>query len=239
MDVKAFIDNFREAFGWAAKLPIAFWYSESPVAEPQHVNGCFFKAFGQLHEGLALAFDAATVACGGGRLYTGFSPMPPTVPNFVSGKEKYKQTPEMVSEFVAALDIPDESARYLNFMRVDGLQSFDDIEGVIFVAAPDVLSGLLTWTWYDTNAEDAVATIFGSGCSATVTQTTLENRRGGYRTFLGGFDVSVRPCFEPGELTFSIPLSRWRTMLGTMRQSCLYDTHAWRKVQERLPGGTD
>lgn len=235
MDVKDFVNSFREAFGSNAKLPLAFWYSEKPVAEPQRVNGCFFKAFGQLYDGTPMSFDVETIGCGGGKLYTGFIPMPPTVPAFVSGKEKYKQTPEMVTEFIDRLGIPDESGRYLNFTRIDNVQDFGTAEGLIFVASPDVLSGLLTWAWFDTNAEDAVATIFGSGCSATVTQAALENRRGGYRTFLGGFDTSVRPHFAPDELTFTIPMSRFRVMLGTMRRSCLYDTHAWHKVQGRLP----
>lgn len=30
MEVTIFINNYREAFGEAAKLPIAFWYSEAP-----------------------------------------------------------------------------------------------------------------------------------------------------------------------------------------------------------------
>ena len=77
-------------------------------------------------------------------------------------------------------------------------------------------------------------TKFGSGCSSIVTQATLENRKGGKRTFIGFFDPSVRPYFEADKLSYTIPMSRFREMCGTMRQSCLFDTHAWGKIRERM-----
>ena len=75
---------------------------------------------------------------------------------------------------------------------------------------------------------------FGSGCSTVVTQTILENRKGGRRTFVGFFDPSVRPYFEPDVLSYTIPMSRFREMYQTMRSSCLFDTHAWGKIRERM-----
>lgn len=108
------------------------------------------------------------------------------------------------------------------------------MEGVVFIANPDMLSGLTTWAYYDNNAEDGVVSMFGSGCSCIVTQATIENRKGGKRTFIGFFDPSVRPYFEPDKLSYTIPMSRFREMCGTMRQSCLFDTHAWGKIRERM-----
>lgn len=97
-----------------------------------------------------------------------------------------------------------------------------------------MLAGLTTWAWFDNHAADTVTTLFGSGCSATITLAVNENRNSGRRTFLGGFDPSVRPYFKANELTFTIPGSRFREMLTTMRNSCLYDTHAWQKVSKRI-----
>ena len=45
--------------------------------------------------GFILLF-AETIGCGGGKFYTGFTEMPEHVPTFVSLKERYKQTPQMV-----------------------------------------------------------------------------------------------------------------------------------------------
>ena len=81
-----------------------------------------------------------------------------------------------------------------------------------------------------------VVSTFGSGCSAVVTQATIENRKGGKRTFLGFFDPSVRPHFEADKLSYTIPMSRFKEMYETMRQSCLFDTHAWGKIKERMNG---
>lgn len=234
MEVTTFINNYREAFGEAVGLPIAFWYSEAPIAETEKIGGCFFKAMQTVREGNPISLGLETIGCGGGKLYTGFTSMPERVPNFVSLKEKYKKKPEMVVEFVEGLGIPSAEGKFLNFMRIDGLESFDVAEGILFFATPDILSGLTTWAWFDTNREDAVATIFGSGCSAIVTQAVLENRKGGKRTFLGLFDPSARPYFEADMLSYVIPMSRFREMYDTMRDSCLFDTHAWAKVRERI-----
>ena len=118
----------------------------------------------------------------------------------------------------------------------DRLNSKLEIEGVVFLANPDMLSGLTTWAFYDNNAADCVVSTFGSGCSAVVTQATIENRKGGKRTFLGFFDPSVRPHFEADKLSYTIPMSRFKEMYETMRQSCLFDTHAWGKIKERMNG---
>ena len=126
--------------------------------------------------------------------------------------------------------------KYLHFARIDKVESLEEIEGVVFLANPDMLSGLTTWAFYDNNAADCVVSTFGSGCSAVVTQATIENRKGGKRTFLGFFDPSVRPHFEADKLSYTIPMSRFKEMYETMRQSCLFDTHAWGKIKERMNG---
>ena len=100
--------------------------------------------------------------------------------------------------------------------------------------AADALAGLVTWATFDNNAADAVASPFGSGCSSVVAQAVQENRNGGRRCFLGLFDPSVRPWVEPDVLSFVVPMSRFREMCGMMRASCLFDTHAWSKVRERI-----
>ena len=100
MDVKEFASAYGEAFGPAAGLPLLFWYSDGPVRAVPKVEGCFFKALAEAREGSAVSLNAANIGCGGGKFYTGFAPMPPFVPAFVSQKEHYKQTPEMVLEFI-------------------------------------------------------------------------------------------------------------------------------------------
>ncbi len=234
MEVKVFIDNYREAFGEKTELPIVFWYSDTPLADTEKINGCFFKGLKTVRDGNPISLNAEVIGCGGGKFYTGFTEMPERVPNFVSLKERYKKTPEMVVEFIEQLGVSLTNRKYLNFVRIDRVETFDKVEGILFLATPDILSGLTTWAYFDNNSEDAVTSMFGSGCSAVVTNAVIENSRGGKRTFIGLFDPSVRPHVEANILSFVIPISRFKEMYYTMRESSLFDTHAWNKIRERI-----
>lgn len=234
METRTFITNYQEAFGMQAELPVAFWYSDEAEVPTEKVNGCLFKCMKQVRKGSPVSLSNETITCGGGKFYTGFTEMPERVPGFVSLKEKYKKTPEMVLDFIKETQVPRADKAYLNFARIDQILSFDKVEGILFFATPDILSGLATWAYFDNNAEDAVFTPFGSGCCSIVTQAVLENEKQGRRTFLGFFDPSVRPYFEADILSFTIPMSRFKEMYHTMRESCLFDTHAWGKIKERI-----
>lgn len=156
------------------------------------------------------------------------------MPTFVSLKEKYKRTPEMVVDFVEKMEVPLAKEKYLNIAPIDKIESFDPIVGILFFATPDMLGGLTGWAFYDNNSDDAVTSKFGSGCSAIFTEAVVENNKNGKRTFLGCFDPSVRRFLEPETLSFTIPMSRFKEMYHTMRESCLFDTPAWRRVRARI-----
>ena len=203
MDVKQFIQNFRDAFGQKAALPLLFGYSNQPIADTERINGCIFKGLQAAREGVPVSLSAEIIACGGGKLYTGFTDMP-------------------------------ERVTYLNFVRIDKAESFDGFEGIMFYATPDMLSGLCGWAFFDTNAADAVVTQFGSGCSSVVSMTIVENARKGQRCFMGLLDPSVRPYVGTNELSFTIPMSRFKSMTKTMKECFLFDSHAWKKVKARL-----
>ena len=235
MTPQEFILKFREAFGEAAPLPIAFWYGDTAVNAESRVPRCMIGAIRKVCDGNALTLTAENVQCGGGGLYTAFRPMQERVPTFVSEIEHYKQTPEQVRQYVESLDIEITNKPYLNFVRVDKLTSWEGVEAVVFFATPDILSGLCTWTFFDNDAEDAVVTKFASGCAAVVSFATVENRKGGRRCFLGMFDPSARPLVPKNEHTFAVPMSRFREMLATMSDSALYQ-HAFSVVRRRING---
>ena len=234
MDIKSFIQNYREAFGSKAPLPLLFGYSDQPVAQTEKIGGCFFKGLRMAREGQPVSLSAEVIGCGGGKLYTGFSDMPERVPGFVSLKEKYKKTPEMVVDYVNSLGMERAKKPYLNFIRADQAESFEGTEGVLFYATPDMLSGLCGWAFFDSNEPDAVVSEFGSGCSTVVSMTVVENARQGHRCFIGLMDPSVRPWVGKNELGFTIPFSRFTRMMETMKDCFLFDSHAWNKVKARL-----
>lgn len=62
MEINIFINNYREAFGKAAELPLAFWYSNEPVAtDTQKINGCFFKGLGVVRQGRTISLSMDTI----------------------------------------------------------------------------------------------------------------------------------------------------------------------------------
>ena len=234
MEIQEFINSYQEAFGKKAQLPLLFGYSDHPVAETEKIGGCFFKGLQAAREGTPVSLSADVIGCGGGKLYTGFSDMPERVPGFVSLKEKYKKTPDMVVDYIRGLGMRRSENPYLNFVRIDKAPSFEGTEGVLFFATPDILSGLCGWAYYDTNESDAVVSLFGSGCSTVVSMTVVENARRGHRCFLGLFDPSVRPWVGRDELSFTIPFSRFLPMMSTMKSTFLFGSHAWDKIKKRI-----
>ena len=116
----------------------------------------------------------------------------------------------------------------------------DSIEfyGVLIFATPDILSGLVSWAYYDNSSDDAVCTPWGSGCSTTIRQVIIEEECLGSRCFIGLFDPSVRPRVRANELMFGIPKSRLEKMATFMRDTCLFNGAAWPKVKERIKDGS-
>lgn len=235
MTPQIFVEKFTEAFGEITPLPIAIWYSHTAAATVCRVPRCMIGAIRKVCNGEPLTLCADNVLCDGGGLYTAFRPMPERVPLFVSNTEHYKRTPKMVEDYVESLEIIPTQKPFLNFARVDKLESWEEVEALLFFATPDVLSGLCTWAFYDTNAQDAVVTQFASGCASAVTFAVTENRKGGYRCFLGMFDPSARPLVPKNELTFAVPMSRFSQMMATMPDSALYQK-AFSALRRRIVG---
>lgn len=233
MNIKEFINRYQEAFGESAPLPIALGYSNTPVAEIKKVPKCMIGAISKVRNGDSLTLCEENVLCGGGGLYTAFREMPDRVPMFVSEIEHYKKSKQMVVDYVGSLDIHLSEKPYLNFVRVDKLEDWSSAEAILFFATPDMLSGLCTWAFYDNNASDAVTTQFASGCAAVVTFAVNENRKNGKRCFLGMLDPSARPLVPANELTFTIPMSRFKEMLETMNDSALYQK-AFSIIKKRI-----
>lgn len=234
MTPEKFINQYKEYFGAAAPLPIAVVYSNEPLGAVDTVPGCMFKRFHKAFKGETVTFDAASLTCGGGRLYTGFGPVPSRVYDFVSMTERYKMNPAIAKESIDRIAARISEKPYLNFIRIDSLTSFDEMEGLIFFATPDIMAGLFTWANYDCGDLNAVQAPFGSGCSATVTSLVNENRRSGKHCYIGLFDISARPFFKPDILSFAIPRLRFIEMCATMSQCCISGAPAWLKVRKRI-----
>lgn len=235
MKPEEFVKAYAEAFGADTQLPIAFGFSDEPLTAPKEGLRCIMGLFPKVRKGEAVTLADKFLGCGGGTVYMGTGELVDRIPHFVSNIEHYQQTPQMVRDYVEGLHIVPAPKQYINFQRVDSLTSWEGIEGMIFFAKPDVLSGLCAWAFFDDNTASAVITRFASGCASLITMAVSENRKtDGHSCFLGGFDPSARIMMPAEELTFVIPAVRLGKMLQTMRDTCLFDTPAWGKIRQRI-----
>jgi len=247
MDIK-FKDRFLTL--WAkyfnhAEIPFVFYYTNDEgraqlagASTPR----CVIAALVGVRQGNPLACSAQTVGCPGGRRYLGFAEnIAPNFEYFLSygipdklRGERYVKTPEMVRQMQKEAPQFKAPARYIVFKRWDRLVAADNPEVVVFLAQPDVLSGLFTLSRFDNIARDAVATPFGSGCSSVVQYPYLEKDSPNPRAFIGLFDPSARPYVPKDALSFAVPFQKFARMVDNMEESFLI-TETWQKIQERIP----
>lgn len=69
MELREFIESYREAFGEKAQLPLLFGYSDTPVAQTAKIGSCFFKGLRE-----ARVFPVRQPRLGKSQGKDGFSP---------------------------------------------------------------------------------------------------------------------------------------------------------------------
>lgn len=228
-----------------AELPMVFFYTDyiTDIKKAKTSSGhrCFISDLVNVRRGTPLAFDNESVVCGGGKRYLGFSNM--IMPNFeyflscgIPGEmegERYKKSPEIVSETMKNLPDFTTPAKYIVFKRWDAVTEDDAPEVVVFFATPDVLSGLFTLAGFDEADNNRVFTPFAAGCGSIVMFPYLEVNSDSPRAVIGMFDVSARPSVPKDTLSFAVPMKKFETMIANMDESFLI-TDSWRKVQKRI-----
>jgi hypothetical protein len=123
--------------------------------------------------------------------------------------------------------------RFIVFKRWDRLEEADNPEVVIFFAEPDVLAGLFTLARFDEADRNAVSAPFGSGCSTIVQYPYLERESERPGATIGMFDPSARPFVPRNVISFSVPMSKFSTMVDNMEESFLI-TDTWGRMQKRM-----
>jgi len=242
---ESFLRLWEQYFG-AADLPMVFYYTNEHVEDVEWVkppsgHQCIMAQLTKVTAGRSLGFSVDAVGCFGGKRYLGFSQE--IAPNFeyflscgIPGKlegERYKKTPEMVKELMGKLSKFEAPGQYIVFKRWDRLVAGDEPEVVVFLARPDVLSGLFTLANFDVSHPDGVFCPFAAGCGSIVQYPYLEGQSDHPRAVVGMFDVSARPCVPADVLSFSVPVKKFVTMVNNADESFLI-TPSWAKVQKRI-----
>jgi uncharacterized protein (DUF169 family) len=229
-----------------AELPISFQYSDTPggASVPKLgkvLHRCVIADIMGVRKGKALALDNDAIGCAGGRRYLGFNQdLRPGFEYFLScgieGKlegERYKKSPEIVTEMLKKAKTFIAPKKYIVFKRWDTLTETDDPDVVIFFAPPDVLSGLFTLAGFEETDVNGVICPFSAGCGSIVGYPMLEAATKSPRAVLGMFDVSARPYVPEGVLTIAAPMKKFVRMIADMDESFLI-TGSWAKIKKRI-----
>jgi uncharacterized protein (DUF169 family) len=243
-----FIRTWQKYFN-NADLPITFYYSDDEghagLVKPDTQARCIMGPLVKIRRGASFVFDAESVGCSGGRGFLGFSSgkgpeLEPDSEYFLSygipGKmegERFKKSPEMVKGWLSRSPQFTSPAKYAIFKRWDNLQSDDNPEVVVFFVKPDVLSGLYNLANFDSSDPNTVIAPWGSGCSSIIQDPYLEKRSANPRAVIGMFDSSARPFVATDELTLSVPINKFMSMVGNIEESFLI-THSWELIRKRI-----
>ncbi len=240
----AFTQRWQQ-FVPGAELPVVFFYTDDPggvdvVPKPEG-HQCVIAPLGAARKGEAVCFGIESVACFGGQRYLGFcNDIRPNFEYFLScgipGQmegERYKKTPEIVSQLMSRAPAFDAPGKYIVFKRWDTLAETDTPEVAIFYARPDVLAGLFTLAGFDESDLHAVVAPFCAGCGAIVQYPYLEQRSEHPRAVLGMFDISARPWVQKDILSFAVPMAKFERMIANIDES-FFITHSWARVKARL-----
>jgi hypothetical protein len=245
MDLKKlFLELWAEYFD-GSELPFVFYYTErddsAELVPPPSGHVCIMAVLSKVRRGIPLCFEAASIGCSGGKRYLGFTrDVMPGFEYFLScgipGKlegERYKKSPELVKEMQKNWPEFRSPHRFIVFKRWDQLEKGDDPDVVIFIAKPDVLSGLFTLANFDEADPNEVYAPFAAGCGTIVQYPYLEKKSDHPRCVLGMFDVSARLCVPGDTLSFSVPVNKFIRMIQNMEESFLTRT-SWHKVKDRI-----
>ncbi len=202
---------------------------------------CLICELMKIRRGTSVAYDAGSIGCSGGKIYTGFERgRSPEFRYFISsGKpgvvegERYKRTPELVDEWTKGVACLPSAGKTIVFRRWDKLTGADNPEVVIFFARPEVLSGLFTLANFDRPDADGVISPFGAGCSSVAHYPWLEQQKDDPKAVLGMFDPSARPCVGTDVLTIAFPMKKFENVIGFMEESFLI-TGSWEKVKKKI-----
>jgi len=239
-----FSELWSKYFG-NSDLPITFWFSDNSsnaeVVAPSKDWSCLICELAKVRKGQSFAYNAESITCGGAKRYTGYSAE--VAPNFryflscgIEGKvrgERYKISPEVVDETQKKLVKLPSEGKYLIFKRWDKLEEQDNPDVVIFLAQPEVLSGLFTLANFDQIDTQGVVTHFSAGCGSIIHYPYLEQAKDNPKCVLGMFDPSARPCVPVNTLSFAIPMKRFKTIVNYMEDTFL-TTPTWEKVKKRF-----
>ena len=221
------------------EIPLAIWYSDdlndvelaSTPKKSDKGYTCIFQQLGKVRKGTPLAFNASNIGCIAAASILGFikPELDQNTIDFLTKIECFKKSEKEVREMYDNNPYTISKGKYLIIKPFDALTETDTPEIISFFASPNTMSALHALASYDKGTSDNVISPFGSGCDTLIGFALKEIDNKTNRPIIGGLDPAMRAYIKKDKLTFSIPYSRFLTMVDNMDSSFL-NTYVWKEL---------
>ena len=193
----------------------------------------------------AAYFSAEQFGCAGAAFWLGFTkPQTETIINYVSTGipgwtegERYCTSPDELRRVFEEVDPAPPEKQYCVVKPLSLFREDESPKLVVFFTRPEPLCGLHQLAFYVTNDPDVVASPWSAGCGSIAIWPLRYLARGENRAVIGGWDPSARKYFKPDELSFTVPLQMFASMVEQYQNSFL-KAEEWPIVKKRIARST-
>jgi len=203
---------------------------------------CMFRYLRKTRRtGIPSVFSRENFGCPGMRFYGGFIPSLPSfnhhftttgIPGIYPG-ERLMPSVASAKRSSQKLEGRKARARYLIFEPFTAVNDTTTVESVIFFANTEVIAALCGLVRFAADDDEAVRSIYGSGCASIFAWPAQLHQDGITAAVLGIFDPAARPWLRPGEMTLAMSYPLFRKITGTFRDTFIYKPVKFGK--KRLP----
>lgn len=194
----------------------------------------------------AAYFEKGRFGCLGAAFFLGFNkPQLEAIVQYVSTGipgvlegERYLPSPELARRYYEILDPEPAPKRFCVFKPLSAFGPGEQPEFVNFFARPEVISGLHQLTLFATEDPEAVMSPWSAGCGNLVAFPRKYKQQGRLKACLGGWDPSCRKFLKIDEITFTVPIEMFHSMIARWRESFL-TAQAWQSVRRRISESAD
>jgi hypothetical protein len=194
--------------------------------------------------GIPSVFSNNDFGCPGFKFYSGYLDKLPQVNHYIVSTgipaivpgERLIPSPRSSKNSSAKLEGKTPKGKYLIFERFDKIintapkKTGKGIEAVTFFANPEIIAGLVGLVRFATDNDEAVRSIYGSGCSSIFAWPMQLKLQGKNEAILGVFDPAARPWLKIGEMTLAMSFELFEKICASCKDSFLCK-HLSRKVK--------
>lgn len=161
----------------------------------------------------------------------------PEMPIHMREGERFFCNAELAMKWRESLPYSDKAYPRIVFAPQSRWEEIGRPDLVLLFANPDQISAIIIMLGsHNGRAVNTIAP-FGAACHSILYAAEQMDREDPM-AIMGLFDISQRSNALAGYLSMTLPYRLWETIGKDLEKSCL-TTHAWRKIEERLPGKGD